>query len=100
MPAEAVRRISSRLLKISLALLVAASIGGCARDKMTTGSTGRSGKAVETMSAGELQSAARSLGEAYASNPKDKQTALRYASVLQMNGDTGQSLAVMRKLAI
>jgi Flp pilus assembly protein TadD len=98
MHADRVRR--SPLLKISIALLVAASIAGCARDKFATGSIGRGGKPVESMSAGELQSAARSLGESYAANPKDKATALRYASVLQMNGDTDQSLAVMRKLAI
>ena len=58
---------------------------------MTTGSVGR-GKAVDSMSAGELKSAARGLGDAYAASPNDKPTALRYASVLQMNGDTDQSL--------
>jgi Flp pilus assembly protein TadD len=97
MRVDSMRRLP--LLKISIALLVAASVTGCARDKMTTGSIGR-GKAVESMSAGELQSAARSLGESYASNPGDKPTAMRYANVLQMNGDSEQSLAVMRKLAI
>ena len=52
------------------------------------------------MSAVELQTAGGSLGKAYVSNPNDKPTALRYATVLQMNGDTDQALAVMRKLAI
>jgi Flp pilus assembly protein TadD len=95
------RRTASRLLKISAALLLATSLAGCAKGQLTTGSISRgSGKPVERMSAGELQSAARSLGEAYAADPKDKPTALRYANVLQMNGDTDQSLAVMRKLAI
>ena len=61
---------------------------------------GPRGKAVEQMSAGELADAGASLGKAYASNPADKPTAMRYAQVLQMNGRTDQSLAVMRKLAI
>jgi len=82
-----------------LALALATSLAGCAHDRLTTGSISR-GKPVDQMSAGELKSASRSLGDAYASNPGDKPTALRYASVLQMNGDTDQSLAVMRKLAI
>jgi Flp pilus assembly protein TadD len=93
-------RAASRLLKITAALLLSASVSGCGHDRMTTGSISRGGKAVEQMSAGELQSTARSLGESYASDPNDKATAMRYASVLQMNGDTDQSLAVMRKLAI
>lgn len=102
MPAQpALHRTARRLLKLSAAAVLAASLAGCANSKLTTGSINRSGgRPVEQMSAGELQSAARSLGEAYASNPNDKPTALRYASVLQMNGDTDQSLAVMRKLAI
>jgi len=92
-------RAIGRLSRIALALAVATSISGCMRDKLSTGSIGRS-KAVDSMSAGELKSAARSLGDAYAANPNDKPTAMRYASVLQMNGDSDQSLAVMRKLAI
>ena len=76
-------------------------IAGCAKDRMTTGSLTRSsGKPIEQMSADELHSAASSLGRTYARNPGDKDTAMRYAQVLQMNGNSDQSLAVMRKLAI
>lgn len=98
----AIHRTAHRLLTLSAAAVLAASLAGCANSKLTTGSINRSGggKPVEQMSAGELQSAARSLGDSYAANPNDKPTALRYATVLQMNGDTEQSLAVMRKLAI
>src|SRR5690606_39174076 len=39
-------------------------------------------------------------GRSYAKNPKDVNTAMRYASALQMNGRNDQALAVMRKLAI
>jgi Flp pilus assembly protein TadD len=68
---------------------------------MTTGSISRpSEKPIEQMSAGELQGTAASLGKAFASNPKDKPTAMRYAAVLQMAGNSEQALAVMRKLAI
>ena len=90
-----------RLLQATAAITIAFSLAGCGTSKFTTGSVSKnSGKAVEQMSAGELASAGTSLGNAYASNPADKPTALRYAQVLQMNGQTDQSLAVMRELAI
>jgi Flp pilus assembly protein TadD len=80
---------------------MAAGLAGCGTDRMSTGSVGPSrGKAVETMSAGELQGAANALGQSYARNPNDRGLAIKYATVLQMNGDADQSLAVMRKLAI
>jgi Flp pilus assembly protein TadD len=91
-----------RLLMAAAIVAVAASLAGCAKDRMTTGSVSKasSGRPVEQMSAGELAGAANSLGQAYARNPKDKAVGLRYAQVLQMNGRADQSLAVMRKLAI
>lgn len=92
---------AKRLISASLAVVLAAGVAGCANRNMTTGSIDRgSGKPVEQMSSHELESAAGTLGEAFARNPKDKVTAMRYAAVLQMNGRTDQSLAVMRKLAI
>ena len=96
-----VNATGKRLITVSLALLLAASVAGCAKDRMTTGSLSRAdGKRIDQMSSGELQGAAHSLGEAYTRNPNDKLTALRYANVLQMNGNSDQALAVMRKLAI
>lgn len=95
-----------RLLRATVAIAVAATVAGCGTSKLTTGSisksssSGYSGKVIEQMSAAELARAGQSLGEAYASNPSDKATALKYAQVLQMNGRTDQSLAVMRKLGI
>lgn len=93
---------AKQMTAAALLLALAASVSGCAAtDKMSTGSTSRqSGKSVEGMSSAELSNAAASLGRAYAQNPNDKSAALRYASVLQMNGQSDQSLAVMRKLAI
>jgi Flp pilus assembly protein TadD len=90
-----------RLLRATVVITIAASVAGCGTSKLTTGSVSKSsGKAVEQMSAGALAGASTSLGKAYASNPSDKPTAMKYAQVLQMNGSTDQSLAVMRKLAI
>lgn len=91
-----------RLVTVAFALALAAGISGCATDKTTTGSVARGGpgKALDTMSSSELDSTARSLGSAYASNTNDKGTALQYANVLQMDGRSDQALAVMRKLAI
>ena len=89
------------LLGATLALALAASVAGCGTSKMTTGSVSRGdGKSVDAMSSGELHNAAGVLGNSYAKNPDDKTTAMRYSTVLQMNGQTDQSLAVMRKLAI
>ena len=80
---------------------MAATVAGCGTSKLTTGSISRdSGKPVAEMSAGELAKRGASLGKSYAANPSDKPTAMRYAQLLQMNGRTDQSLAVMRKLAI
>lgn len=91
-----------RIASATVALLLAATIAGCAtRDRMTTGSVSRDPtQAVESMSASELAAATDSLGKSYARKPKDRDTALRYATALQMNGRTDQALAVMRKLAI
>jgi len=95
-----------RLLRATVAITIAASVAGCGTSKLTTGSISKfggansSGKAIEQMSAAELANAGTSLGNAYTSNPSDKPTAMKYAQVLQMNGRTEQSLAVMRKLAI
>ncbi len=98
---RSIRRTTARFLSLSAAVVLSASLAGCAHSRMTTGSISRDGgRPVDQMSAPELQAAAGSLGKRYASDPSDKPTALRYASVLQMNGDTDQALAVMRKLAI
>jgi Flp pilus assembly protein TadD len=94
-------RTAIRLLSLSAAVVLSASLAGCEHSRMTTGSISRDGgRPVDQMSAPDLQAAAGSLGRSYAADPSDKPTALRYASVLQMNGDTDQALAVMRKLAI
>jgi Flp pilus assembly protein TadD len=89
-----------RLVTTALALVLAAGVAGCGTSKFTTGSIGRSGKPVATMSSDELHNAAAALGRTYAKNPADKGIAIKYATVLQMDGDSDQSLAVMRKLAI
>jgi Flp pilus assembly protein TadD len=93
--------IAKRCSTTALTIVVALALAGCANNRLTTGSISRDqGKPVEAMSAQEIEASAASLGRAYAKNPKDLPTAMRYASVLQMNGRTDQALAVMRKLAI
>lgn len=100
---QAKRPLQSTGWLSATAMLLALGLGvsGCGTDRTTTGSIGRSsGQAVETMSAGQLHNAAMALGQTYARNPNDKNIAVKYATVLQMDGDPDQSLAVMRKLAI
>ncbi len=91
-----------RMITSALALVLMASMAGCANGRLTTGSIDRSAgsRPVEQMSGQELQSAQQSLGQAYARNSTDVPLAMRYASVLQMTGNSEQALAVMRKLAI
>lgn len=97
-----VQRRAKRLRLASTVAIVALAcvVSGCAKDRMSTGSVSRGGKPVDQMSAAEIQGAGASLGNAYTRNPDDKPTAMQYASVLQVEGKTDQSLAVMRKLAI
>jgi Flp pilus assembly protein TadD len=93
--------MGKRCLGAAAVLALGLALAGCGTSKMTTGSVDRSsGKPVEQMTAAELHGAASHLGSAYARNPRDLQTAMRYSTVLQMNGQNDQSLAVMRKLAI
>lgn len=88
--------------KTGFALMLAATVASCSStSRETTGSVAPArGRSVEQMSSGELQGLAQRLGQAYAKQPGDKATALRYASLLQMSGSTDQALAVMRKAAI
>jgi Flp pilus assembly protein TadD len=93
--------IRNRMIKAGLALVLAASVASCAStSRETTGSVAPTGKALEQMSSAELEGLAQRLGQAYSKAPKDRATALRYASVLQMSGSADQALAVMRKAAI
>jgi Flp pilus assembly protein TadD len=92
-----------RYFKYSTALIMIAAaltLGGCANGQLTTGSIGRSSKAVEQMSGPELASTKINYGKAYARDPKDKDIGIAYANVLRMNGSNDQALAVMRQTAI
>ena len=84
-----------------VALTVAASVSGCGVSREITGSIGRKpGKPIDQLSTTELQGAATSLGKAYTKDTKNKDVALQYANVLQVQGQADQSVAVMRKLVI
>ena len=89
----------NRRLLAGAALVLCMAVAGCANDRMTTGSVSRAG-GTGKMSEGQLAGSAASLGKAYASNPNDKPTGMRYAAALQAAGNSEQALAVMRKLAI
>ncbi len=98
---RATNATGKRLTMAVIAVALGAAVSGCAKDRMTTGSISRaSPTSLAQMSSQQLDKAADSLGRKYTRNPSDKPVALSYANVLQMNGRTDQSLAVMRKLAI
>ncbi len=94
------RTNGKRLIHAALAIALATGVSACAHRDMTTGSIHPSSEPIGQMSSAQLNTAIDRLGDKYASNPKDKGTALSYASALQMDGRTDQSLAVMRKLVI
>jgi Flp pilus assembly protein TadD, contains TPR repeats len=85
-------------------LLLAAAITGCAstkHDSITTGSIPKvSTASLQSMNATELANTERSIGAAYAKDPKNKAIGLQYANVLGMTGKNAQALAVMQQVAI
>ena len=95
------RKAFFRHATIGLGLMALALTASCATNRGdTTGSIPNSHKPVDPMSEAELSTAARSIGNAYAKNPKDRNTGLQYASLLRMTGKNDQALAVMRQIAI
>ncbi len=82
----------------ALAVVAAVALAGCAgKDRMSTGSVERQSS---PLSGGALAANTDALGRAYARDPKNVGTAMRYAEALQISGRADQALAVMRKLAI
>jgi Flp pilus assembly protein TadD len=92
-------KTTGKMLRVSAALALALTVAGCAKDRMSTGST-HSARSFDNLNSAQLDGAAQSLGDAYTRKPTDKKTGLDYANVLQMSGKSDQALAVMRKLAI
>jgi Flp pilus assembly protein TadD len=102
-PASSPRRTANRTVLNAIAILLAAStVTACADRSIKTGSINPAAghKPVEQMTAVELEQAIDSYSKAYERNPKDKQVAMAFASVLRMNERNDQALAVMRKAAI
>jgi Flp pilus assembly protein TadD len=95
------RKAPFRQAMVGLGFLALALTASCATNRGdTTGSIPNSHKPVDQMSAAEIAGATRSVGAAYAKNPKDRNTGLQYASLLRMTGKSDQALAVMRQVAI
>jgi Flp pilus assembly protein TadD len=89
------------VFRIGIALALGISLASCATtSRETTSSIPRLNKPVEAMTAGELAAAARSIGQDYAKDPKDRMAGLNYAALLRMTGKNAQALAVMRQVAI
>jgi Flp pilus assembly protein TadD len=87
------------LARSAAALAVLAALAGCA-DRTATGSVSRSGASAMTSTIEPSAAPSGTLGARYAKNPKDKGAALAYAGALAAEGNTEQSLAVMRRTAI
>lgn len=86
-------------LSVLSAVLLSATVAGCATDSRTTGSI-KNGKSVERMNSAELAQSVDSYGAAYERDPKNKAIAMQYASILRSNNLNEQAVAVMRKTAI
>ena len=92
-----------RMLTTALGMTLAALLmSGCAgkNDRLTTGSIPKQAQQMDGMTGPELSRTAASIGKAYEKNPKDRNTGLAYANILQMTGQQAQALAVMQQVAI
>ncbi|RLQ87030.1 tetratricopeptide repeat protein [Notoacmeibacter ruber] len=76
------------------AFAVLAGASGCASGPR------QASKSMASMTQAQLDNTAQAIGLSYARNPKDRETALRFAEALRMEGRNEQSLAVMRKTVI
>ncbi len=84
-----------------LLMTAAITISGCATDRMTTGSIGKSPKkTVATMTMSELHETRAYWNKLYSKKPKDKRIGVNYANILRMTGRNEQALAVMQQVAI
>ncbi|MCJ9725483.1 pilus assembly protein TadD, partial [Agrobacterium sp. BETTINA12B] len=91
------------LFRGASAALLALALAGCSttgKDKMTTGSIPTVSKPIDQMDSADLARATLTLGKAYDTNPKDRDTGVNYANVLRMTGRNEQALAVMQQVAI
>src|SRR5687768_17330022 len=93
-----IQRKRSFILSVALIALLSGISGCSTTDKTTTGSISPAASSSPTMPAGnfdqmnqqQLMQASTSLGTRYQSNPKDKATAINYATVLRMTNRSDQ----------
>lgn len=83
-------------LACGVAALLLTGAAGCANKPGRSASKSMSA----SMTHSQVGATARTIGTSYVRNPKDRETALRYATALRMEGRNEQSLAVMRKTVI
>jgi Flp pilus assembly protein TadD len=90
-----------RSIAAGMVIMSGLVLGACSTtSRETTNSIPRLNKPVESMNEAELAAATRTIGVAYAKNPKDRSAGLNYATLLRMTGKNDQALAVMRQVAI
>lgn len=94
------RASATRRLLVGGGLALMMALTGCAKDRMTTGSIGPSGKPVSQMTMPELKQATQYWQARYQKDPKSKKVGLNFATSLRMTGRGEQALAVMREMAI
>lgn len=96
--------LKARLTQSAAIALIALAMASCATkpDPRPTGSIPAkvSTASLEGMTAAQLASTEKSVGEAYERDPKNKDIGLQYANVLGMTGKNSQALAVMQQVAI
>ncbi len=86
---------------VAVVLVAGIAFSGCATDRRTTGSIASPGKKeISSMTVPELKRAVSHYGNLYEKNPKDKGVGMAYAKVLQMTGNSSQSLSVMQQVVI
>ncbi len=95
------KQIFAKNLLSTICIAGVLALGGCASDRMTTGSIGKApNKPISRMTVQELNQTRAYWSRAYTKRPKDKTVGMKFANVLRMTGRNEQALAVMQQIVI
>jgi Flp pilus assembly protein TadD len=95
----ATRPSARRFLGVTLAVALAAAVGGCVSTQSPE-TTGALAAPADPTSQDEWRRAVDVWGERYRTNPDDPQVAVRYAQALRATGQNAQAVAVLEQSSI
>ncbi|SON54408.1 bacteriophage N4 receptor, outer membrane subunit [Hartmannibacter diazotrophicus] len=86
-----------RMLSLALPLACGVFLSACASQQAVGTHGGATITGSTNLTDDQLASAARSWGQRYDQNPKDRGTILNYAAALRLSGNTDQAIAVLQQ---